>query len=243
MRNLRYLWLAALVSWLSLDLCGARALADDEKAKSAPSPAVDPDPARFSEEIAAFARADKDDPPVAGGTVFVGSSSIRLWKLAESFPDLPARNRGFGGSQISDVVHWAEEVVLRYEPSRVVFFCGGNDIASGKSPEQVLEDFREFEKLLFAKCPRAELLLLAIKPSPRRAKHIENVRRANELLRAAAEKNERIRYLAGGFDLLVDGDGHIREELYVEDGIHLNAAGYALWTRMLEPHLRRDTRP
>jgi len=106
-------------------------------------------PLRFAKQIEAFARQDMESPPEESVIVFVGSSSIRRWDLAKSFGDLKAINRGFGGSQISDVLHYANEVVLKYKPKKVVFFCGGNDLNKGKTPQRVAADFETFTKLLF----------------------------------------------------------------------------------------------
>ena len=231
MRFPQYAWVVAL---LALGLAVSGTLAQDK-------PVKDPDPQRFARQIAKFAEADEKSPPKRGVTVFVGSSSIRLWNLPKYFGDLNAVNRGFGGSQISDVNHFARNVVLKYKPKKISFFCGGNDIAYGKTPERVLEDFQEFTKLLFRELPETKLIVLAIKPSPRREKFLGKVRAANGLIRTECRKDKRIHFLDGGFDLLVDENGKIREELYVDDRIHLNEEGYRLWTRMLRPHLKEGS--
>ena len=198
-------------------------------------------PLRFAKQIEAFARQDLESPPEKGVIVFVGSSSIRRWDLAKSFGDLDAINRGFGGSQISDVLHYANEVVLEYKPKKVVFFCGGNDLNKGKSPRQVAADFETFAKLLFEQQPETELIVLALKPAPVRWSIVDKVRATNDLLRAKAKTDKRITFLDGSFDLLLD-DGKIREELYVEDRLHLNDEGYKLWADMLAPHLGIEKR-
>lgn len=193
-------------------------------------------PLRFAKQIEAFARQDVESPPKEGVIVFVGSSSIRRWDLAKSFGDLNAINRGFGGSQISDVLHYANEVVLKYKPKTVVFFCGGNDLNMGKPPRQIAADFETFTKLLFEQLPETELIVLALKPAPVRWSIVDKVRATNDLLRAKTKKDKRITFLDGSFDLLLDG-GKIREELFVEDRLHLNDDGYKLWADMLSPHL------
>src|SRR5690242_4123501 len=103
-----------------------------------------PDFSRWEKDIAAFEKSDRDRPPPKNAVLFVGSSSIRLWDLAKSFPDVPTINRGFGGSQLADSVHFAPRIVLPYEPRVVVLYAGDNDLAAGKTPEQVHADFRAF---------------------------------------------------------------------------------------------------
>jgi lysophospholipase L1-like esterase len=193
-------------------------------------------PLRFAKQIEAFARQDLESPPEKGVIVFVGSSSIRRWNLSKFFGDLNAINRGFGGSQISDVLHYANEVVLKYKPKKVVFFCGGNDLNFGKSPRRVAADFQTFASLLFEQLPETELIVLALKPAPVRWSIVDKVRTTNDLLRAKAKKDKRITFLDAAFNLLLDG-GKVREELYVEDRLHLNDDGYKLWADMLAPHL------
>ena len=100
---------AWIVSVLALGLVVSDSFGQDK-------PGKDPDPQRFARQIAKFADADQKFPPKEGVTVFVGSSSIRLWNLPKYFGDLNAVNRGFGGSQISDVNHFARKVVLKYKP-------------------------------------------------------------------------------------------------------------------------------
>ncbi len=198
-------------------------------------------PLRFSRQIEVFARQDLESPPEQGVIVFVGSSSIRRWDLAKSFGDLKAINRGFGGSQISDLLHYANEVVLKYNPKKVVFFCGGNDLNKGKTPRKVAADFETFTNLLFKQLPETELIVLALKPAPVRWSIVDRVRKTNDLLRAEAKTDKRITFLDGSFDLLLDG-GKIREELFVEDRLHLNDDGYKLWADMLAPHLGLEKR-
>ena len=101
------------------------------------------DPAdRWEADIRKFEEADRQSPPAPGQVVFVGSSSIRRWKLAESFPDIPAINRGFGGSQLSDAARYAERIVTPYKPWVVVLYAGDNDLAADKKPEAVRDDYK-----------------------------------------------------------------------------------------------------
>ena len=98
----------------------------------------------FESEIAAFEKWDRQNAVPRDAILFVGSSSIRLWQTADSFPDLPVINRGFGGSTIADVNHFADRIVFKYKPRVIVFYAGDNDIAGGKSPQQVFADFKQF---------------------------------------------------------------------------------------------------
>lgn len=195
-----------------------------------------PDFSRWEKEIAAFERRDRDKAPPKNPVVFVGSSSIRLWDLSKSFPHLPALNRGFGGSQLADVVHFAPRIVLKYEPSLIVLYAGDNDIAAGKSPQRVFADFQAFTRIVHEKLPETRIVFLSIKPSVRRWALIDKIRQANRLIEAECKKDKRLGYLDVGRPML-GGDGKPRRELFAADGLHLNAKGYALWAEQLKPYL------
>ena len=169
--------------------------------------------------------------------MFTGSSSIRLLDLKKVFPGLKALNRGFGGAHISDVNHYLERCVLRYEPSRVVFFCGTNDLWDKKPPGQVDGDFAAFRRRLFERSPEAKLIVMAVRPSPARESIRAGEAELNALFRKAADQDERITYVAGAWDRFLDAKGDPVPELFVEDGLHMSDAGYAIWRELLTPLL------
>jgi lysophospholipase L1-like esterase len=219
-------------------LCFLWLLNSSAFAQSEPSPPrKDPDPARFDAEIAAFENWDRQNAFPRNVILFVGSSSIRLWQTAESFPDLPVINRGFGGSHISDVNHFAERIVLKYVPRLIVFYAGDNDIAGGKSPRRVFGDFQRFAELVHARRPDTPIVFLSIKPSPSRWKFWPDVKQANASVAELAERDERIVYVDIAAPML-GPDGEPRSEIFLDDGLHLNEKGYALWTRILAPVIR-----
>jgi lysophospholipase L1-like esterase len=189
----------------------------------------------FAAEIAAFEAADRLNPPPAGGILFVGSSSIRLWpSLAKDFPGAPIVQRGFGGSEISDVVHYAPRIVLPYRPRLIVFYAGDNDLNAGESPGSVLRDYQSFVELVWQSLPETRIAFVAIKPSGSRWALVEKMRAANEMIREYSARDPRLAYV-DVFTPMLGADGKPRDELFVEDKLHLNAEGYALWRQILLP--------
>lgn len=211
---------------------------------SAKEAVADPDPNRFAGEIKAFAEWDSKNAVPAEPILFVGSSSARMWRTHESFPDLPVINRGFGGSHISDVIHYAEKVVLPYNPKVIVFYAGDNDMAGGKSAQQVAEDYRKFVALVHAKLPAARIVFVAIKPSGQRWSLWPRMNEANSLIRDLCDQDERL-FFADLATPLLGGDGKPRPELFLADQLHLNPQGYEVWTQTLRPVLAKAlaTRP
>ncbi|WP_437229692.1 GDSL-type esterase/lipase family protein [Planctomicrobium sp. SH661] len=199
------------------------------------------DPARFENQIVEFEQKDQAEPTAPGQILFVGSSSVRLWDLKASFPTLDAINRGFGGSVIADSVHFFPRIVAPAKPRQVVLYAGDNDLASGSSPQQVLEDFKQFVSLMNRDLKGTPLVFIAIKPSLKRWNLIEKVREANALIKAECEKDPLLTFV----DLepvMLNDKGEPRPELFAEDGLHLSAAGYQVWKDALKPHLIPDQR-
>jgi len=198
--------------------------------------AQQPDPfAKWEKEIAGIEKRLKDAPPKKGGVVFVGSSSIRLWKLKAAFPD--ATNAGFGGSVIRDSTHFADRIVLPHAPATVVFYAGDNDVASKRTPEQVRDDFTAFAKTIHAKLPKARVLYLSIKPSLKRWDQYDTQKKANALVKAVCEKDERLTYLDTVTPML-GTDGKPLPELFVQDGLHMSDKGYAIWNAVVKKQLK-----
>jgi lysophospholipase L1-like esterase len=198
--------------------------------------ADEPKPDKWEATIKKFEEADTKTPPAPGGIVFVGSSSIVKWKLSESYPDLPVINRGFGGSQLADSVRYAERIVTPYRPRVVVLYAGDNDIAAGKSPETVRDDYHNFAAVVRAKLPCAKIVYVSIKPSPSRWKLADKAREANRLIREAQRCDECQEFLDVWPAMLGD-DGQPRPELFVADKLHLSPQGYEIWTKLLRPYL------
>src|SRR5205814_7150636 len=139
-------------------------------------------------------------------------------------PEYKVINRGFGGSQIADSVAVTERLILPCQPRMVVLYAGDNDIAAGKTPEQVAADFKAFVRKIRAASPRARIAFISIKPSPARWQFIERIKTANQRIEAFCRQDERLSFI-DVFNPMLRGDGKPRAELFVEDKLHLNRAG------------------
>lgn len=194
-------------------------------------------PARWRGEIDAFAAHDRREPPSAHGALFVGSSSIRKRQsLARDFPGVPVINRGFGGSTIPDATYYADRIVVPYRPRLIVMYAGDNDIAEGRSPQQVAGDFRAFVARVRRDLPGVPVAYVSIKPSPARWALWPRMREANTLIRDWAATQRDVRFVDVASPML-GAEGRPRAALFGEDGLHMNGAGYAVWTKALEPVL------
>ena len=195
------------------------------------------DATRFEAEILAFENADRVSPPPAEPVLFTGSSTIRMWtNLAAVFPDYPVLNRGFGGSLMSDLLYYFDRVVAVYEPALIVVYEGDNDLAGGKSVDQVYADYVTFLGKVKEQLPGTDVAFLAVKPSPSRAAYLEAARQLNARLQELAAADPAVLFI-DVFTPMLDGAGQPRPELFGSDMLHMNAAGYALWKTVVGPVL------
>ena len=208
------------------DLMSATTLMDQEKSLD-----------RWEKEIKTIEERIADGTSPQDAVLFVGSSSIRKWKLEESFPDLKTANHGFGGSQLADSLHFFDRIVVPVRPSVIVIYAGDNDIASGKTSAMVCDDFRAFVEKVEQQLPDCrKVLYLSIKPSIKRWALAEKLQDANTSIRKVCESNPRLGFVDVWAPML-DAEAMPRADLFVEDGLHLNDQGYTVWSNALRPHL------
>lgn len=226
------IWSRVVASWAALVVVLVAGVL------SASEGAVYPDPTRWTEEMRLFAQRDAASPAPEGAIVFVGSSSIRLWHeaLPEDMAPLTVVPRGFGGSTMEDVRYHIDRLVLRHRPRAIVLYEGDNDVAEGVAPPRILSAFQAIVARLHDALPEARVYVLSVKPSPSRWALWPRMRETNRLLSETCGRDERLIFVDVASPLL-GPDGRPRESLYVEDRLHLNAAGYAAWRAVLYPLL------
>lgn len=196
-----------------------------------------PSSPRWEKAIQEFEADDKKLPVAKGGNLFIGSSSIRMWRsLAEDFPGIPVINRGFGGSQIVDSTFFASRVIIPYAPKKIFLYAGDNDIAGGKNAETVLNDFTSFVKTIHQALPKTKIIFIAIKPSLKRWNMADEMTKANHLVNQFTDSNERLGYVDVWTPMLTS-DGKPKPNVFIKDGLHMNRTGYEIWTTAIRPFL------
>jgi lysophospholipase L1-like esterase len=195
----------------------------------------------WESSIQRFEEQDKVNPPKFGGIVFTGSSSIARWDtLVEEMKPLDVINRGFGGSQYSDLNQYAKRIVIAYRPRAVVVYEGDNDLTAGslKTPESVAKDARAFVQIVHSARPETWIYIISIKPSPSRWNEWPRMKAANRMVLGFARTQKRVHYIDVA-SAMFDTRGKLRTDLFVEDGLHPNQKCYALWTSIIKPLLLR----
>ena len=203
------------------------------------SPLAAADPAeKWAGDLRRMEEADRRTPPPQDAVVFAGSSSIRLWNLKTSFPDLTLVNRGFGGSTIPDNTALADRLIVPLRPRAIVFYAGDNDLtARDATAARTADDFKTFVDKVHAALPGTPILFLSIKHSIAR-KHLRPLQaEANRLIAAfCASRPEQLHYVDLDASLL-GKDGAPDQACFAKDGLHLNEAGYARWAPIVRKAL------
>ncbi len=194
--------------------------------------------AKWEKEIAAIEAKIASGESAQHSILFVGSSSVRRWKLKDSFPDLATSNHGFGGSQMGDSVHFFDRIVAPAHPSIIVVYAGDNDLANGKSAQAVAKDFQQFAAKVKEQVPDCQkVIYVAVKPSVKRWALADKMKECNHLIQTFCKTDDRLEFL-DIWQAMLDADGNPRADLLVEDGLHMNDAGYKIWNEALRPLLQ-----
>ena len=194
---------------------------------------------KWEPSMAAFQKADQLNPVKRGKyIVFTGSSSIVGWEsLLADFPDKKILNRAFGGSQTFELVHFFDRIIEPYRPRQVVIYSGDNDIAAGKTPEQVLSDFKVLFSKIKRSSPRAVVTFISIKPSPSRKQFMPAIVKTNKLIGDFLAEKNKTSYV-DIYNPMLTSEGKPRPELFKSDSLHMVQAGYDLWKGILRPYLK-----
>ncbi len=170
--------------------------------------------------------------------LFTGSSSIRMWRdLAAYFPDHNVLNRGFGGSQMHDLLYFFDKLVTPYRPKVIFIYEGDNDLASKKNPDEIIATadsvLRQIREKVSAK---VNVYFIAAKPSIARWDLKDTYVEFNAKLKAwtAGKKN------VGFVDVwtpMLDSSGEVQKDLFLEDGLHMNKKGYDIWARVIAEYM------
>lgn len=194
---------------------------------------------RFQHEIDNFQKRDLFSDFPKKGILMTGSSSIRMWpSMKEDFPKFPVLNRGFGGATIPEVLHFAEDYIFQHDPQIIVFYCGENDISEGATPETVFAFFKKFVKTIETRLPETKIIYISMKPSIARWNLWPQYQAGEKLIKDLVDKNPKIEYMDASISMLEE-NGEVKKDIFIEDGLHMNEKGYKGWTKQLKPILEK----
>lgn len=193
----------------------------------------------YAADIQKFRESDKLNPPPKHAILFVGSSSFTIWQdVQDYFPGYSIINRGFGGSTIADQIHYINDVVFPYNPKQIVMYCGENDLAYSDTvtAEMVAGRFMKWFSMVRSKMPDVWITYVSMKPSPSRWNLAERFKEGNRLIREFLANQENTSYV-NVWDDMLNKDKRPIPAIYLEDSLHMNKNGYAIWQKDIKRKL------
>lgn len=193
----------------------------------------------FYKDIQQFKKQDSIHFPPKHAILFIGSSSFTKWvDVQDYFPGYPIINRGFGGSSLPDVIRYAGDIIFPYQPRQIVIYCGDNDLAASDTVEAktVLNRFKKLFGLIRKNLPNTSVAFISIKPSPSRQRLMPEMEQANLLIKNYLKKQKNSSFI-DVYHKMLNQDGTPMKEIFLSDNLHMNAKGYAIWQKIIEPYL------
>lgn len=193
----------------------------------------------FADEIRAFKIEDSLHKPPQHAILFVGSSSFRKWTDVQSyFPGYTIINRGFGGSSLPDVIRYANDIIFPYNPKEIVIYCGENDFAGDETidAETVFDRFKTLYGLIRKKLPTIPVIYISIKPSPSRRQYWTKMIAANKMIKDYISTQSHTSFV-DVFNLMLNDYNQPKPEIFLSDSLHMNANGYKIWQKAIQPYL------
>jgi lysophospholipase L1-like esterase len=193
----------------------------------------------FASDIRRFKQLDFAIPPKTNAILFYGSSSFTKWTdVQQYFPDYDIINRSFGGSCLTDLIMHANEIVFPYHPRQIVIYCGENDFAVSDtiSANNVTERFIKLFKLIRAKLPDVQISYISMKPSPSRWNLADKFVTSNQQIRDFLDSQVNTSYI-NIWDKMLNKNNLPDSALFVDDWLHMNAEGYKIWQKEINPRL------
>ncbi|MFV0592726.1 MAG: GDSL-type esterase/lipase family protein [Draconibacterium sp.] len=196
------------------------------------------DPARYKDAVANLSAKEYQFSPDKKLVVFAGSSSIRMWKdVQDYFPGFNVINNGFGGSQYSDLIYYSDQLIMNRKPDIVFIYEGDNDIAANKKPADIAKEAKSLIQNIEDKLPDTEIVVISAKPCIKRWELRENYKKLNRRLFRLTKKSDQVEF-ANVWNVMLDSKGKLYQDIFLDDGVHMNKKGYDLWAKEIGKFLQ-----
>ncbi len=193
----------------------------------------------FWNDVLAFKTLDSVKFPDPNQILFIGSSSFTYWKDVQNyFPSKPILNRAFGGSSLPDLIRYRYDILYAYQPKQIVIYCGENDFAASDtvSVETVVKRFETLFALIRSRYKTIPVAYVSMKPSPSRVQLMPKFEQANKLIKNFLSKKKKAIFI-DVYHAMLNADGTPMTTIFLDDQLHMNAKGYAIWKKIIQPAL------
>ncbi len=196
------------------------------------------DPTRFKEQVDRLFNIEYNFSADKKLVIFTGSSSVRMWKDVQNyFPEYNIINNGFGGSQFSDLIYYYDELITKQTPEILFIYEGDNDLASDKNPAKILKEAKGLIARIKRDLPQTKIVLISPKPSIARKSLKKDYIRLNKKLTKLCKKQDNLEF-ADVWTIMLDKNGNVYTDIFIEDGLHMNKKGYDLWAKVIGKYLK-----
>ena len=199
-----------------------------------------PPPPLFWNDIQNFKKQDSVSFPPRNAILLIGSSSFTKWTdVQDYFPGYTIVNRGFGGSTLLDEIFYVNDIVFPYQPKQIIIYCGENDLASSDTvtAAMVSDRFKQLFQMIRNKT-EAPIAYISMKPSPSRRHLFPKMREGNQLIKDFLVTQKNTAFI-DVHQKMLDSTGEPMPEIFLDDSLHMNAKGYAIWKKEMEPYMQK----
>jgi lysophospholipase L1-like esterase len=199
-----------------------------------------PEVLKWEVEIQGIEKKDAANKSSKKSYLFIGSSYIRLWSnLKEDIHQKQVINHGFGGSKLSDVAYYIDRLIANQSKLKGIVLYVGNDITGGnldKTPEQDLQLVKYITQKIRLAYPKTPIYWCEISPSEKRWTVWNTIQEANQLIKNYCSTESNLHFIESSASFL-NVNGTPKTELYRDDKLHYNGAGYKVWGEILRKKL------
>ena len=206
---------------------------------------------KWEDEIKKLEVLDKKETYSNQAVLFIGSSSIRLWKsIEEDLDTYEPIKRGYGGAHYYDIIHFTNRLVSPHKVKAIAIFVT-NDITGKEnginnqtvnrdlSPKEVLRLVKFVTKEIRKSHEKVPIFFIETTPTSKRWKVWDKISKANDLIENYTSKSENLYYI-NTRSFYIGSDGMPNDSLFVKDKLHLNREGYKLWGKIIKENFDKN---
>jgi len=161
-------------------------------------------------------------PTTSPATVFLGDSITQNCEWSELL-GVPVINRGIDSDTTADILDRLD-AVLALRPQAVFLMIGINDIGKHADAKVTVQNYTKIISRIHASNPNTIVYLQSVLPV--RGQMNRQVRALNQEISNLADNKTFI--FVDLYHSFLQGD-EMNPDLFVNDGVHLNGAGYEVW--------------
>jgi len=196
---------------------------------------------RYQKDIDKYDKENKELKDFSCDVLFLGSSSINLWRnIHTDLAPLKIIRRSYGGSTLRDNIYNYNTVARGYKPKKIAVYIE-NDLGSWKesiTPGECYDLFRLFVQMLQKDYPDIPVYIISFKPAFAKMDQLGDQLIVNRLLKDYADRTSDVEFI----DItkgMYDDNGQLREDIFIEDRLHMNQKGYDIWIKEIKPALMK----